>query len=585
MDMSESWSGGSRRVEMTVELNVPVKLRDGVTTMADVYRPKEPGRFPVLLSRTPYDKTSTNAYLGLRPLRAVSRGYAVVIQDVRGRYASDGKFDPLRNELNDGYDSVEWCASQHWSDGKVGMFGASYVGATQWLAAASAAPHLRCIVPYITASNYYEQWYYRGGALQLSFVEAWCLDQFASTELIRKGKTKEAEKLMDVRDKMDEAFEFFPVRDTPHFRGNADYFYDWVSHPGQDEYWDKINLEKFHGKIKVPAFNIGGWYDIFLQGTLNNFSMMRKAGKSAESRQQKLLVGPWMHWGRASWMDQLVGDVDFGHKASHVTIDMEGMILDWYDRWMKEGKEKGDEPPIRIFVMGENVWRDEKEWPMARTRYTKYYLHGGGPANTLDGDGALAEKPPRDERPDRFVYDPMDPAPTIGGALCCSTSHAPAGPYDQTPIERRKDVLVYSTPPLKREVEVTGPIVLNLFASTSADDTDFTAKLVDAWPCGYAQPLTEGIIRARYRESSRKAKFVEPGRVYEYVIDVWSTSNLFQKGHSIRVEVSSSNFPHFDRNMNTARPVAEESKPVIAVQHIYHDRTRPSHLVLPIIPR
>jgi len=584
MAMSESWPGGSSRVGIITELNVPLKLRDGLTTRADIYRPKKSGKFPVLLCRTPYDKSNTAAYLGLRPLRAVSRGYAVVIQDVRGRYASEGDFDPLRNEMKDGYDTVEWCAAQPWSDGKVGMFGASYVGATQWLAASSVPPHLKCIVPYITASNYYEEWFYRGGALQLSFAEAWCFDQFAATKLIRDGKPKDAERVLNVRDEMEEAFKYFPIKDFPYFRGNAEFFYDWVSHPEQDAYWDKVNIGNYHSKIKVPAFNIGGWYDIFLQGTLNNFKKMRKIGKTAASRQQKLLVGPWMHWGRAAWFDSLVGDMDFGHMASNFTIDMEGMILDWYDRWMKEGKKHGG-APIRMFVMGENAWRDEKEWPLARTRYTKYFLHSDGSANTLDGDGALNEESPREERPDRFVYDPLDPAPTIGGALCCNPSHAPAGPYDQTPIERRKDVLVYSTPVLKKEVEVTGPIILNLYASTSAEDTDFTAKLVDLWPCGYAQPLTQGIIRARFRESTRKGKLVEPGKVYAYAVDVWSTSNLFQKDHRIRVEVSSSNFPHFDRNMNTARPVAAESKPVIAVQHVFHDKTRPSHIVLPVIPR
>jgi uncharacterized protein len=583
--MSESWPGGKRHVEMSVELNVPIELRDGVTTRADVYRPREEGRFPVVLSRTPYDKSSTQASLGLRPLRAVSRGYAIVIQDVRGRYSSDGEFYPLQNELNDGYDSVEWCASQPWSNGKVGMFGGSYVGATQWLAAASGAPHLRCIVPNVTPSNYYEEWYYRGGALQLSFVESWCLNGFSASELARQGKTKEAEKILDVRDNMaEEAFEFLPVKDIPYFRGNAEFFYDWVAHPEQDVYWDKVNLENFHQEIGVPAFNIGGWYDIFLQGTISNFSRMTKIGKTPGSRQQKLLVGPWMHGGRAAWMDKLVGDVDFGHHASNSYIDMEGMMLDWYDRWLKDEK-KGDESPIRIFVMGENAWRDEEEWPLARTLYTRYYLHSGGSANSLDGDGTLTEGLPGTERPDRFVYDPLDPAPTVGGALCCDATYVPGGPYDQTPIERRKDVLVYSTPSLGRPVEVTGRIILNLFASTSAGDTDFTAKLVDVWPCGYAQLLTQGIIRARYRESRRKADFIEPGRVYEYAIDAWSTSNLFREGHKIRLEVSSSNFPHFDRNMNTTRPVADESNPVIAVQQVYHDTAQPSHVVLPIIPR
>ncbi len=583
--MSESWPGGKARTEMTVELNVPIKMRDGVVTRADVYRPKKAGRYPVALERTAYDKSRGQAmFYGLRPIRAVSRGYAVVIQDIRGRWTSDGKFYPLTQEINDGYDSVEWCAKQPWSNGKVGMWGPSYVGATQWLAAASAPPHLACIAPCITASNYYEEWFYRGGALQLSFVGAWIMDSFAPHELLRQRKKKEADAMMDMMDRMDEkVFDFIPLAKLPYFKGNAEYIYDWLAHPEEDAYWEKVNLENHHANVSVPAFNIGGWYDIFLQGTIENFVSMRKRGKTKESREQRLLIGPWMHWGRAPWLDKLVGDMDFGHRASNESIDMEGMLLDFYDKWMKDEKAPKT-PPLKIFVMGENVWRDENEWPLARTRYTDYFLHSGGSANTLDGDGTLSEAPSEEQSSDRFVYDPLDPVPTIGGALCCDLTFTPAGPYDQTCLEKRKDVLVYSTPPLRRPVEVTGPVTLKLFASTSAADTDFTGKLVDAWPCGYAQNLTQGVIRARYRESRKAAKLIQPGKTYEYTIDLWSTSNVFRKGHQIRVEVSSSNFPQFDRNMNTAKHPFKEDKPVIAVQHVYHDKAHPSRLILPIIP-
>ncbi len=583
--MSESWPGGSKSCEVLVDRNVQIKMRDGVITKADVYRPRAVGRYPILLVRTPYDKGQLNNPTMLRPLRAVDRGYGVVVQDVRGRFASEGKFDPFHQEFNDGYDSVEWCASQSWSDGKVGMYGGSYVGATQWLAAASVPPHLKCIVPFITASNYYEEWFYRGGALQLSFVEYWCLADFCSTDLARNGRDEEAERMLGVMDRMNEAFNFLPVKEIPYFRGNADFFYDWVSHPEQDEYWENFNLENYHDKIEVPSFNLGGWYDIFLQGTISNFQRMRSLGKTKESREQKLLIGPWMHAGRAPWMDKLVGEVDFGHKASFENADVEGMMLDFYDMWIKGISPKKDLPAVRIFVMGENVWRDEKEWPLARTRFTDYYFHSGGSANSLNGDGVLDETLPGDERADRYVYDPLDPTPTIGGALCCDATYNPAGPYDQTPVEKRKDVLVYSTPPLEGSLEVTGPVAMKLFSSTSAEDTDFTAKLVDVWPCGFAQTLTQGIIRARYRKSRKKAEFVEPGQIYEYNIDIWSTSNLFRSNHRIRVEVSSSNFPHFNRNMNTTKPVLEEGTPLVAVQHVFHDRAHPSCIILPVIPR
>ncbi|MBI3022838.1 MAG: CocE/NonD family hydrolase [Thaumarchaeota archaeon] len=585
--MSESWPG-AKRVRMTIDLNVPIRMRDGTTTRADVYRPEKVGKYPVLLQRTPYDKTFTAfAYLGLRPFRAVDRGYAVVIQDVRGRWASEGEFDPLRNEMNDGYDTVKWCSSQPWSSGKVGMYGASYVGAVQWLAAASGVPSLKAIAPFVTASNYYNEWYYRNGALQLSFVEAWCFDSFAATELLRRGRKKEAEKILEVADALDElVFNYIPVKKLPYLKGSSDFFYDWISHPSQDAYWEKINLKRYHARINIPALNIGGWYDIFQQGTINNYLGMKKRGRTKLSRQQKLVMGPWMHWGRAPWMNKLVGELDFGHHASWEGVDMEGYVLRWYDHWLK-GEENGveKERPVRIFVMGENVWRDEKEWPLARTRYRRYFMRGGGSANSVEGDGRLSEKPPNDEPSDRFVYDPMNPVPTKGGLLCCNHTFNPGGPYDQSEIESRMDVLVYSTPELERDTEVTGPVVVKLFASSMAVDTDFTAKLVDVWPCGVAMLLTDGIIRARYRETLGRPKLIEPGRVYGYTIDLWSVSNVFEKGHAIRLEVSSSNFPRFDRNMNTGRPVAEEKTPSVAIQRILHDRSHPSHVVLPLIPR
>jgi putative CocE/NonD family hydrolase len=573
---------------MSIELNVPIRMRDGTVTRADVYRPEKEGRHPVLLQRTPYDKTFTAfAYLGLRPFRAVDKGYVVVIQDVRGRWASEGEFDPLRNEITDGYDSVSWCATQPWSAGKVGMYGASYVGAVQWLAAASGVPSLKAIAPFVTASNYYNEWYYRNGALQLSFVEAWCFDSFAATELLRHGRKREAEKILDVTDKLDElVFNFLPVKKLPYLRGSSDFFYDWVSHPSQDGYWEKLNLERYHAKIKIPALNIGGWYDIFQQGTINNYIGMKKKGRTKQSQTQKLVMGPWMHWGRAPWMNKLVGDLDFGHQASWEGVDMEGYVLRWYDHWLK-GEDNGiaDEAPVRIFVMGDNVWREEKEWPLARTRYRKYFMRGDGNANSVEGDGELSDRPPNDEPSDRFVYDPMNPVPTKGGQLCCNHTFNPGGPYDQSDIESRMDILVYSTPTLERDREVTGPIAVKLFASSTAVDTDFTAKLVDVWPCGSTMLLADGIIRARYRESLSKPKLIEPGKVYGYDVDLWSISNVFKKGHAVRLEISSSNFPRFDRNLNTGRPVAEEKAPTVATQSIFHDRRYPSHIVLPLIPR
>jgi putative CocE/NonD family hydrolase len=579
---------GGGEPEMMLQFDVSIRLRDGVVTRADVYRPKTEGgtgkRYPVILQRTPYDKSNTtNSYMGLSPMRAVRRGYAVVIQDVRGRHRSEGDFDPLFQEINDGYDSVEWCASQPWSTGNVGMYGGSYVGATQWLAAASGAPHLRAIVPLDTASNYYEEWFYRGGALQLSFLEVWCMNEFAPTELLRRGLHRRANRLLDAADRMDElVFRHLPVGDLPYFRGASDYFYEWLAHPSEDTYWDGINVGSYHHRIKVHALNLGGWYDIFLGGTISNFMGMRESDPD-----QGLVVGPWAHGGRNPWHDKLVGEVDFGHKASNLAIDMEGLHLGWYDRWLK-GAEKNSHRtrlPVKIFVMGENVWRDENDWPLTRTNFTNYYMRSDGSANTSGGDGRLDVEAPSSETPDRFLYDPMDPVPTVGGSVCCDSTNAPGGPYDQSDIELRKDVLVYSTPPLKRAVEATGPISMELFASSTAVDTDFTAKLVDLWPCGFAQQIACGIIRARYRGSRREARMITPGRIHGYSIDMWSSSNLFLKGHRIRLEISSSNFPQFDRNMNTGNPVSEDETPIVAVQRVFHDEKHKSRMILPIIPR
>jgi len=576
--------------KMVLDFDVPIRMRDGVTTRADVYRPEREGRFPVILQRTPYDKSNTtNSFMGLRPMRAVRHGYAVVIEDVRGRYSSEGEFTPLFQEINDGYDSVAWCASQPWSNGRVGMYGGSYVGATQWLAALSGVPQLKAIVPLDTASNYREEWFYRGGALQLSFVEVWCMNELAPGELLRKGLKEKAEEILDAADKMDErVFRHLPVASLPYFRGGADYFYEWLLHPRDDGYWDPIDIRGNHRRIKAHSLNLGGWYDIFVQGTINNYVGMSRVGS-----EHGLVVGPWAHGGRNPWHDKLVGDVDFGHRASNLAIDLEGLHLAWYDRWVKQAGKRRDGHgrqgrQVKIFVMGDNVWRDEGEWPLARTVYSSYYIHSDESANTLLGDGRLDTTPPspeRDSPPDRFVYDPVHPAPTVGGSLCCDSTNAPGGPYDQTEVERRADVLVYSAPPLKRPVEATGPVSVRLFAESSAADTDFTAKLVDVWPCGFAQQLTGGIVRARYRNSMSKETMMKPGTVYEFGIDLWSTSNVFLRGHRIRLEISSSSFPQFDRNLNTGAPVAEEERPVVAVQRVHHDIDHPSRLILPIIPR
>jgi putative CocE/NonD family hydrolase len=577
-------------VSLRVETNLPVKMRDGIVLYADVYRPDSPGPFPVALQRTPYDKGAAGSMTNLDPMKAARNGYAVVIQDTRGRYTSEGEFYAFRDEINDGYDTVEWAAAQPWSTGKVGMYGASYVGATQWLAAVARPPHLAAIVPNVTASNYHEGWAYQGGAFELGFNVSWTLLQltlanFGALSSAKSVPTEKRRDLIDAVNDMELSFRHLPTKDLPQLQGGlADYYYDWLAHPEFDDYWKNLCIEDNHPRLNVPAYNIGGWYDIFLGGTIRNFLGMRANGGSDDAKRgQKLLIGPWQHGSRGG---SVVGDHYFGLAADAMAADLDGVHFRWFDYWLK-GIDNGvlDEPPVRVFVMGDNVWREEQEWPLARVQNTSYYLHSQGKANSSSGDGSLSPEAPGEEPPDVYLYNPADPVPTRGGGLCCNPYFAANGAFDQQDIEARPDVLVYSTPPLERDLEVTGPVTVTLWAATSQTDTDFTAKLVDVCEDGCARNLTDGIIRARYRDSSSNASFVEPGRVYHYTIDLWATSNVFQRGHRIRVEISSSNFPRFDRNTNTGNVIAGDAEFKPALQTVMHDAQHPSHITLPVVPR
>lgn len=572
--------------------NVPVPMRDGTILYADVHRPAVGGPFPVLLMRTPYDKSNLASINGTMDiLRAVRAGYAVVIQDCRGRYASEGEFYAFVNEAADGYDTVEWCAAQPWSTGKVGMYGRSYVGLTQWQAAIARPPHLAAIIPSITAGNYHEGWAYQGGAFELGFNLSWTLSGLATDTLWRRRNDLPdfariwADHLRAIDTMPCAQFPVLPLDAYPPLKvaGCAPYYFDWLAHPSYDEYWRRLDVGPHHAEINLPVLHIGAWYDIFLGGTLGNYVGMRENAPSEGARQaQRLIVGPWAH---VVPFSHLVGEVDFGRAASQSDFDHDGICLRFFDRWLKDARNGvDDEAPVRVFVMGRNVWRDEAAWPLARARQVPYYLHSGGRANGLSGDGALGMEEPADEPPDYYVYNPRDPVPTRGGALCCYPAAIAPGAYDQRPVEARPDVLVYTTPPLDEPVEVTGPVSVILYAATSAPDTDFTAKLVDVDPSGYARNLTDSIVRARYRESRARASLVTPGVVYEYTIDLWATSNVFLAGHRIRLEISSSNFPRFDRNLNTGRPIASEAETRPALQTIFHDQQRRSRLILPIVP-
>ncbi len=554
-----------------MEHHVGVPMRDGVKLSADIYRPDAEGRYPTLLVRTPYSNNSPGAIDQghYQSLFYAQRGYAVVQQDVRGRYDSDGVFYPFSNEANDGFDSDEWVGRQPWSNGRIGTMGQSYYGLTQFLQALTGSKYLTAIIPNVTTLDTYDNWIYKGGAFQLGFALPWAvyIDGRVNQELTAY--------------RWPAAFQHLPISDADEAAGRRIPFYrDWVAHPTRDAYWDENSWEHAQDQIAVPSFSISGWYDIFLKGLLTDHVEITKRGRTEAARAgRRVMIGPWVHGvGRNP-----VGEVNFGPEAS---VDLARVQLRWFDYWLK-GARNGvaEEPPIKIFVMGENSWRYEREWPLARTRYTKYYLHSAGRANSLNGDGALStELPTAREATDTFTYDPARPVPTLGGNNCCWTEIVPMGPFDQRAAERRDDVLVYTTPELPAPLEITGPITVTMYAATNAKDTDWTAKLVDVEPGGYARNLQDGIVRARYRASNRQASPIEPGKVYEYTIDLWATSNVFLPGHRIRVEISSSNFPRFDRNLNTGEDPGTGTAMVRAAQTVYHSARYPSHIVLPVIP-
>jgi uncharacterized protein len=557
------------------ERNVAMKTRDGVTLYADIYRPKADGGFPVLLERTPYDKNN-DVETGLK---GAARGYVMVIQDVRGRYASEGEWYVFKHESDDGYDAVEWAATLPQSNGKVGMWGGSYVGATQLLAAIAHPPHLAGICPIVTGSNYHENWTYQGGAFEQWFSESWTSSLARDTfgrQLDRAIEGTVGDPQLPLANYP--LFSRMDLRDSELLTSLAPYFLDWLAHPAYDDYWRAWSIRDHYAQITVPVLSVAAWYDIFQGGSLENYVGLKAlAGTESARRGQHLLVTVGGHAGEG----RQVGDVDFGATAE---FDEDGTTLDWYDYLFKGVQNQFARKPVTIFVMGVNEWRQEDDWPLTRARTTRFFLHSQGAAHSAAGNGSLSTKAPNSEAPDQYVYDPANPVPTIGGPLCCDAGHLKPGPRDQRPVETRDDVLVYSTPPFVEDTEVTGPVRVDLYVKSSSPDTDFTAKLVDVSPDGFARNLTDGIIRARYRDSRDKAELMKPGQVYQVAIDLWSTSNVFLKGHSLRLEVSSSNFPRCSRNLNTAEQPESGQRFVPATNVVFHDKNHPSALSLPIVP-
>ena len=564
------------RNDIRVENRVPIRMRDGVTLYADVYRPVGEGRHPVIVSRTPYStERFPTAYDAA--VYFAQRGYVYVYQDVRGRHESDGRWEPFFDDEKDGYDTVEWSAKQPWSDGKVAMQGGSYLGQNQWRAAQAAPPSLVTIFPMVASTSIYHDWITLNGGWRLSFNFGWGPVRQESRIMQNPGPHTVAG-LRKVH--YDHVQWHLPLNTMQQEVGRSARFYDdWLAHPDYDAYWKPLNVEEAFEKVSIPVHTFGGWFDIFSQGTLRGYvGMSHKGGTDRARRLSHIVIGPWGHG-----PSQKFGALDFGPTAN---VDALSLQLRWYDYFLK-GMDNGlaAEPPVKLFVMGRNEWVYEREYPLARTEYRPLYFASGGQANGNRGDGRLVwDKPAGSSAPDRFRYDPDDPVPTLGGNNCCGTP-TPAGPMDQRPLESRRDVLLYTSDVLRDELEATGPVKVVLYAASDAVDTDFVAKLVDVHPDGSSYNMAEGIVRARYRDSLVKPAPLKPGQAYRMEIDLVGTSIAFQPGHRIRVHVTSSHFPQFDRNPNTGAPFGTSADVKIAQQTVYHDAERPSHIVLPVIPR
>lgn len=554
--------------DIKIERYLPQKMRDGVVLYSDIYRPARDGRYPVIVVRTPYGIQRENVGFHDTLPKFAQRGYVVVMQDTRGRYESEGKWDPFRAEAQDGYDTVEWAAKQPWSNGKVALQGGSYLGHVQWAAAKLAPPSLVAMFPAVASTNLYANWITHGGAFRLSFNFGWgairmpnriMLPQFRHTEAYVPPEWRYDTLLSHLPLKtMDVAAQNYAVK---HWR-------DWLEHESYDSYWKAISDEEGFDKITVPAHTSGGWYDIFLAGTINGYTGMRTRGATGKARTQaRMLIGPWGHG-----QSQKFGDVDFGPDAMQQLFEYELRFFDYHVRGIQNGLDK--EPPVKIFYMGANKWKGERDWPIPGTNYKPMYIDGGGKLSWNQPSGAAS---------DTYLYDPLHPVPTLGGNNCCGTPTL-AGPKDQRPLELRPDVLVYTSEYLKEPVAIAGPVKFKLHAATDGPDTDWMVRLIDVHPNGFSMNVAEGALRARFHQGLDKVSLLTPNQAYEFTIDMVGTAVVFQPGHRIRIDITSSNFPQFDRNPNTGEPLGQSAKVRTAKNTVFHAPGRASHVVLPVVP-
>lgn len=570
--------------------DVPATMRDGVVLRANVFRPDDggDGRYPVLLMRLPYGKDFPLGSSLINPAQVARRGYIVVVQDVRGTFTSEGEFDPMRNEDTDGADTIAWAAALPGANGIVGMFGGSYMGFTQWAAAREAPPALKAMVPLITWADPNEGVFSRNGVFELGLEASW---------LLQRG--------LDVVSRRH--------RGSPVDLGRAfatlAQEYDWLAQSGYAEtplqpfgplarlnldrpateglarredlqFQDPARVSPAYQVASIPMLHIGGWYDIFLNGTIRNFNAMSANGNP----DQYLLLGPWSH----SSFTSIVGDLDFGFGAGAALIDLQLDLVSlhvlFFERYLKQQPNGFAQwPRVKYFMMGANEWRASETWPPANMRPEAWYLHSSGHANSASGDGLLSVEPPAAEAADTYVYDPENPVPTIGGATLMHPMFR-AGALDQRPLEARDDVLVFTSAPLSNPLVLAGPVTARLFVATDGPDTDFVARLVDVYPDARAMTLTDGVTRMRYRDGiAAPAGPVEPGHVYEIEIDLWATAVTFLPGHRVRLEITSSNFPRWERNPNTGEDPSLATSWRVARQTVLHDGEHPSRVVLPVL--
>jgi putative CocE/NonD family hydrolase len=567
-----------------VERDLKVTTRDGVGLAADVYLPEGDGPFPTLLTRIRGSRSSgfIVGVLLVNPLESVRRDYAVVVQEVRGRSGSESAWHPFVHEIADGEDTLEWVLAQPWCDGRVGVYGTAYSANTALYVAALDRPEVGACAVLGTGADIHDGWVYTSGAFELGWNVYWSYMTLSESIARLPDDDVRAELKREYADLYRNQLGVagrLPISDHPLLERAGDVQYrEWLEHPDYDDFWRAVDVLAEPQKLRAPMLSIVGWYDNFLK---SHFDLYHALSPQAPHR---LVCGPWEHANYVSpFSTSRTGEIELGPDAVSGVAVSTPLVLDWFDRWLK-GEEKGASGGVRYWQLGENVWKEAPSWPPPHEEM-RWYLQSGGAANTLDGDGVLAPDEPADAVPDAYVYDPLDPVPTLYGKTLMPTI-LPAGIADQTPLERRRDVLCYTSDPLEEPLAANGRIRVELWASSSAVDTDFTAKLVDVAPDGYAMNLADGIVRARYRDSPRRrSEPLEPGEPTRFAIDLWDLAHTFLPGHRLRLEVSSSNFPRFDRNLNTGHELGADgaADAVRAEQHVLHDPAHPSALVLPVV--